>query len=77
MDNTICVGSRVRVKDGPDEDELEIVAHEDADPAHGLISAGSPMARALLGHRTGDRVKVARPEDRGAVTVLHVCTRTP
>jgi transcription elongation GreA/GreB family factor len=77
MDNTIRVGSRVKVKDGPDEDELEIVAHEDADPAHGLISADSPMARALLGRRAGDRVKVARPEDRGAVAVLYVCTHTP
>ncbi len=57
-DFTVRVGSLVRVKDGPHEDEWRIVPPEEADPARGLISEDSPMARALLGHRIGDRVNV-------------------
>jgi transcription elongation factor GreA len=68
---TVQVGSRVRVKDGPHEDEWRIVPPEEAAPAEGLISEESPMGRALLGHRVGDRVNVPRPEDRWPVLILH------
>jgi transcription elongation factor GreA len=72
MDDTIRVGSRVMVRDGSDEAQWEIVPGEDADPVHGLMSADSPMARALLGRRVGDRVSVVRVEDNGPVTILQV-----
>ncbi len=68
---TVRVGSRVRVEDGPYEDEWRIVPPEEADPGSGLISENSPMARALLGHRVGDRVNVSRPQDRWPVLILH------
>jgi transcription elongation factor GreA len=70
-DITVRVGSRVRVKDGPHVDEWCIVPPEEADPASGLISERSPLARALLGHRVGDRVNVPRPQDRWPVLILH------
>ncbi len=66
----IGVGSRVRIKDGPNEEVWEIVAAEDADPANGRLSAESPMGRALIGHRTGDSVCVPRPEKRWPVVVV-------
>ncbi len=67
---TVRVGSLVRVKDGPDEDERRIVPRDDADPINGLISEESPMARALLGHRVGDRVNGPGPANRRPVVIL-------
>jgi transcription elongation GreA/GreB family factor len=36
------------------------------------ISADTPMARALLGHRVGEQVRVERPGGRWPVTILAV-----
>lgn len=45
-------------------DDLEtyvIVGSAEANPTNGRISNESPMGRALVGHRVGDRVKVQTP----------------
>ena len=45
----------------PEDDEEEtytIVSTMRQDSIHGLISVESPMGRALLGHREGDRIRV-------------------
>jgi transcription elongation factor GreA len=70
VSSTVRVGSLVRVKDGPGEDEWRIVPREEADPVNGLISEESPMARALLGHRVGESVNVCGPASRRAVVIL-------
>jgi transcription elongation factor GreA len=38
-----------------------IVGSYEANPCAGLISNGSPVGKALLGHRAGDRVEVNTP----------------
>lgn len=43
------------------ERELKIVSPNDARPKEGLLSATSPVAQALLGHRPADVVQVATP----------------
>jgi transcription elongation factor GreB len=40
---------------------VRIVGEDEADPARGAISWESPVARALIDHRVGDTVVVARP----------------
>lgn len=40
---------------------VRIVGADEADPLHGTISFESPIARALMGHVTGERVVVLRP----------------
>jgi transcription elongation GreA/GreB family factor len=40
---------------------VRIVGHDEADPLKGLVSWQSPVAQALLEHKTGERVKVVRP----------------
>jgi transcription elongation factor GreA len=40
---------------------VKIVSPNDADPAGGLLSASSPVAKALLGHKVADVVEVATP----------------
>ncbi|MFQ5595285.1 MAG: transcription elongation factor GreA [Anaerolineae bacterium] len=59
----VAIGSHVTiVEDGHNDDEtFRIVGSAEADPGLGLISNVSPMGKALLGHRVGDRVSVNTP----------------
>jgi transcription elongation factor GreA len=40
---------------------FRLVSVQDAQPADGLMSVESPVARALMGHRVGDTVEVPTP----------------
>ena len=71
-DAVVRVGSRVRVLDADGEDEFAVVAPEDVDTGANRISAESPLGRALLGRRTGDRVRFRAPGGVMGVTVLGV-----
>ena len=58
----VQIGSTVDV-DGPDGTEsFTIVGSTEARPTEGRISNESPVGRALLGRRTGDRVAVRVPD---------------
>ena len=50
----------VRLQDG-NEEYYTIVGSAEANPGEGKISNESPMGKALLGRRVGDKVKVAAP----------------
>jgi transcription elongation factor GreA len=61
---TIGLGNKVTItegRNGPPEHYC-IVGSVEADPAHGFISNESPIGRALMGHRVGDRIAVAAPD---------------
>lgn len=49
-----------------------IVGPDEADPRRGLVSAHSPVARALIGRAQGDTVEVDRPGGRAELTVVEV-----
>ena len=57
---TINVGCTVRLLDKALKEEIEykIVGSTEADSLNGKISNESPVGSALLGHKTGDTVKV-------------------
>ena len=59
----VAIGSRVTVvEDGYDEEEtFRIVGSAEADPGQGFISNVSPIGKALLGQRAGERVSVNTP----------------
>jgi transcription elongation factor GreA len=59
----VSLGSEVVVVDLDTEKEAryELVVSEDADAAHGKVSTGSPIGRALMGARVGDEVSVHTP----------------
>ena len=46
-----------------------IVSRHDARPAEGTLSASSPVAKALIGHRVGDVVEVETPAGVRALVV--------
>jgi transcription elongation factor GreA len=57
-------GSTITVTDlgGGEPRDFKIVSPNDARPAEGLLSASSPVAQALMGHRVGDVVEVSTPK---------------
>lgn len=60
----VAIGCHVTVvEEGYEEVEetFRIVGSAEANPGLGLISNVSPMGKALLGHRAGDRVSVNTP----------------
>ncbi|MGE5554193.1 MAG: transcription elongation factor GreA [Betaproteobacteria bacterium] len=61
--DVVALGSCVRLRDCATGDEFEycIVGSAEADPFKNRISNQSPVARALLGHRVGERVRAQVP----------------
>lgn len=59
----VVVGSRVEVRDLSDGsiENYKIVGSQEADPREWRISNDSPVGRALMDHRPGDRVDVEAP----------------
>jgi transcription elongation factor GreA len=61
----------VDVKDGT-EARYQIVGEDEADIKGGLLSIGSPIARALIGKQEGDEVEVTTPSGRRAYEITSV-----
>ena len=59
----ISFGSKVELIDQEDDSPITytIVGSQESTPEKGLISVGSPMARALLGKEEGDEVSISLP----------------
>ena len=52
----VVVGTRVTILQDGAERLLEIVGHDESDPASARLSFGAPLARALLGTQVDDEV---------------------
>lgn len=63
------VGATVRVRSNRGEETYTIVGSEEANPAIGKISNESPLGRAFLDRKTGDRVEVKTP---GGITAYEI-----
>jgi transcription elongation factor GreA len=69
----IQVGSKVKVReDSLDPEEYVIVGHAEADPRLGRVSNESPLGKALLNHKAGDKVKVEAPGGAFEIEILKV-----
>ena len=67
----VHVGSTVVIQEeGQEPETYMVVGPAEADPRLGKISNESPIGRALLNHKAGDKVKVEAPG--GAYTVVIV-----
>lgn len=70
---TAQVGSTVTIQEeGNDSEVYTIVGAAEANPAAGRISNESPLGKALLGHKVGDRVQVDAPAGAFSVILLKV-----
>ena len=66
----VVVGTRVTILQNGAERVLEIVGHDEGDPAAGRVSFGAPLARALLGAVVDDEVDL--PGTASPVTVRSI-----
>ena len=67
----VSFGSTVELVDQEDDSEVTytLVGSQESNPDKGLISIGSPMARALLGKEEGDEVEISLPSGKKAFDV--------
>ena len=71
--DSVEIGSVVVVRDEDGEEEsYTLVGPAEADPRRGMISTASPVGRALLGARAGDRAVVETPAGARKLEVLKV-----
>ncbi|MFH2061864.1 MAG: transcription elongation factor GreA, partial [Candidatus Beckwithbacteria bacterium] len=57
----VALGSRVTVKTNGSSQTYEVVGEWEADPMEKKISHTSPLGRALLGKKNGDKIEVEAP----------------
>jgi transcription elongation factor GreA len=71
--DTVILGSRVTVvEEGFEPETYTIVGSAEANPADGRISNESPVGKALMGHRVGDKVAFRAPAGLVAMKRLHI-----
>ncbi|OGF21330.1 transcription elongation factor GreA [Candidatus Falkowbacteria bacterium RIFOXYB2_FULL_38_15] len=68
----ITVGSLIKVKNNGDTLEYTIVGVAEADPVNGKISNESPLGKAFLGKRVGDKIDVTVPKGILTYTILEI-----
>jgi len=69
----VAFGATVMIRHGRGEEEAyHIVGVEEADPERGSISWVSPLARALLSRRAGDKVQFQSPAGGEELTIMAV-----
>lgn len=71
---TATLGTRIRVKDlaSGSEDTYVLVGPDEADPAHGKISAASPLGRAFLGRKVQEKVEAQLPAGPRPFQILSI-----
>ena len=71
--NTVRVGSKVSGKDEKGKTfEYTIVGSTEADPTQKKLSNESPVGKALIGHKKGDKVKVPAPKGERTLTIAKI-----
>ena len=62
--NKVHIGSVVTVKEkgADDAEEYRLVGPAEANPREGKISTESPLGKALMGAKVGDKVKIKAPD---------------
>lgn len=72
----VTLGKTVKFIELPDgeEEEYTIVGSAEADPFEGKISNDSPIAKALLGHKVEDVVKLTTPGGDMEVRIVSIST---
>ena len=70
--NFVSVGSTVDLKTNGREVVYTIVGSNEADPGKGLISNESPLGRAFLGAKVGEKVQVKVPKGEMECEVVEI-----
>jgi transcription elongation factor GreB len=68
----VFFGARVKVKSKNEIREITILGLDEVDPAHGIVSWVSPIAKALIKAREGDAVTLRTPAGEERLEILEV-----
>ena len=68
----VSVGTSVKVKVNGSKHEYHIVGDWEADPAEKKISHTSPLGKALVGKKVGERVEVEAPAGKITYEILEI-----
>jgi transcription elongation factor GreA len=68
----VQIGSTVVVRSDGGRETYTIVGSAEAAPAEGRISNESPVGRALLGHKKGEKVLVSVPAGDSEYTIVNI-----
>ncbi len=69
----IEIGSTVVIKEGRQKpEEYQIVGAAEANPREGKVSHASPLGKALIGKKEGDKVEVLAPSGSFTVKIVEV-----
>lgn len=58
----VVIGARIEVEVDGDKETYQLVSSAESDPASGHISIESPLGKALVGSKVGEKVEVAIPD---------------
>lgn len=67
---TVAIGTRVTIARDGERRQIDIVGHDEADPANHLLSFAAPLAKALIGGEVGDEVEA--PGSPAPVTIIAI-----
>ena len=70
--HVVKLGSRVSVNIKGKKEEFTVVGEWEADPASKKISHESPLGKALLGKKVGEKVEVEAPAGKILYKILHI-----
>ncbi len=70
--DVVAVGSVVTIKKGDKTSTYAIVGKYEAKPEEGRISDESPLGKAFLGHKPGDKVPVTTPAGSATYEILKI-----
>ena len=68
----VFFGATVKVKSKSEVKEITIVGVDEVDPARGHVSWISPIAKALIKAREGDRVMLQTPAGKETIEIMEV-----
>lgn len=68
----VNIGCTIKVKCAGIQREYRIVGSNESDPGNGLISNESPIGRAFLGRKKGEKVMVAIPKGEMECEILEI-----
>lgn len=71
-DGQVRLGSKVELKDGGKPFTYQIVGTMEANPAGGKVSDESPIGKALLGKKVGDKAELKTPAGTHTYKIIKV-----
>jgi transcription elongation factor GreA len=71
-DGQVRLGSSVKLKDGGKALQYQIVGTIEANPAAGKVSDESPIGKALLGKKVGDKTEIKTPVGNHAYKIIEI-----